>query len=42
MELIQSIENFVIVLFHLKWIIGFVLVFGFGVTAWGWWKGITV
>ena len=42
MELIQDIENFVTVVFMLRYWIGFVILVGFGISAWGWWKGITV
>jgi hypothetical protein len=42
MELIEGIQNFVTVVYHLRYIIGFVIVVGFSLSAWGWWNNITV
>lgn len=42
MELIENIENFIAVVYALRYWIGFVIIVGFGISAWGWWKGVTV
>jgi hypothetical protein len=42
MELIENIENFIAVVYALRYIIGGVFITGFVISAWGWWNNITV
>lgn len=42
MELIEDINNFVTAVYHLRYIVGAVIITGFVISAWGWWKGVTV